>query len=106
MSVPELSDQEMTERYQPWAVEFIKKHGKESTGIDSLRHHSDYMMAKGDAADIYDLQIPSRLFNQALEEHIKDVSATMNVGSCSSLISHMLSALRLIQKQSEKTGDD
>ena len=101
MNETELTDQELAVLYHPWAVEFIKIHGREPTGIDSLRHHSDYMMAKGDGADIGDLQILSRLFNLAVDELIADAPAAMYVGSYSQLIADMLSALRSVQQQSE-----
>lgn len=82
MNVTELTDQELAELYQPWAIEFIRKHGREPAAIDSLRHHGDYMMAKGGEADEGDLQILSRLFNPALEELAEETPATSFVGSC------------------------
>lgn len=106
MNPTELTDQELAELYQPWAVEFIKTNGREPTGIDSLRHHGDYMIAKGNDADIGDLQVLSRLFNLTIEELVEDAPATIYVGSCASLISDMLSMLRLIQKQGEETGHE
>ena len=101
MNVTDLTDLELAELYQPWAVEFIKKHAREPTGIDSLRHHGDYMLAKGNDADIGDLQMLSRLFNLAVEEVAKDSPATIYVGSCSQLIASMLSTLRSVQQQRE-----
>ena len=104
MNVTELTDQELAEIYQPWAIEFIKKHGREPAAIDSLRHHGDYMMAKGNEADVGDLQSLSRLFYQAIEELVEDAPATIFVGGCSSLIANMLSALRLVQQQKERSA--
>lgn len=106
MNATELTDQELAELYQPWAVEFIKKHGKEPAAFDSLRHHGDYMMAKGNDADIGDLQVLSQLFNLALEALVEDTPATIYVGSCSPLIANMLSMLRLVKKQSDKMGNE
>ena len=106
MNPSDLTDQELAELYQPWTVEFIKKHGREPTGIDSLRHHGDYMMAKGNEADVGDLQSLSRLFNLALGELVQDAPATIYVGNCSTLITNMLSMLRLIQKQSDEVGNE
>jgi len=59
------------------------------------------MMTKGNETDVGDLQSLSRLFYQALEEFVEDAPATIYVGSCSSLIANMLSALRAIQNQNE-----
>ena len=106
MNVTELSDAQLAELYQPWAIEFIKTHGREPAAIDSLRHHGDYMMAKGSEADMGDLQSLSRLFNLALEELVEDAPATIYVGSCSPLIANMLSALRLVQQQKEKPASE
>ena len=104
MNVTELTDQELAELYHPWVVKFIKKQGREPTGIDSLRHHSDYMKAKGNEADIDDLQALARLFNLALDELIADAPPGMQAGSCSPLIANMLSTIRSIQTQSEKSA--
>ncbi|MCY3864265.1 MAG: hypothetical protein OXG68_02390 [Chloroflexi bacterium] len=101
MNVTELTDQELAELYHPWAIEFIKKQGREPAAIDSLRHHGDYMMAKGNETDVGDLQSHSRLFYQAIEELVEDAPATIYVGSCLSLIANMLSTLRAIQNQNE-----
>ena len=106
MNPTELTDQELAELYNPWVVKFIKKHGREPTGIDSLRHHRDYMMAKGNEVDISDLQILSRLFHSAVDELSGDTPADAYVGNCSTLINHMLSMLRLIKKQSDKMGNE
>ena len=99
MNVTELTDEELAERYHPWVVAFIQKHGREPTGIDSLRHHGDYMMAKGSEADIGDLFALARLFNLAVDELIEDAPATMYAGSCSLLIADMLSVLSSLQQQ-------
>ena len=72
MNLTKLTDQELAERYHPWAVELIKKRGREPTGIDSLRHHANYMMVNGNAADIDDLQVLARLFHLAVDELIAD----------------------------------
>lgn len=64
------------------------------------------MMAKGDEADVGDLQSLSRLFYQVLEELVQDAPATIYVGSCSSLIANMLSALRLVQQQKERPASE
>ena len=77
MNPSELTDQELVELYQPWAAEFIKRHGRAPTGIDSLRHHGGYMLDKGNEADIGDLQTLSRLFHLAIEELVKDAPATI-----------------------------
>jgi len=104
MNATELTDQELAALYHPWAIEFIKKHGREPAAIDSLRHHGDYMMAKGNEADVGDLQSLSRLFNLALEELAEDAPATIYIGNCSSLIVNMLSALRAAQHQKDRSA--
>ena len=96
-----MTDQELAGLYQLWAIEFIKKQGREPAAIDGLRHHCDYMMAKGNETDVGDRQVLSRLFYQALEELVEDAPATIYIGSCSSLIANMLSTLRAIQNQNE-----
>ncbi|MCY3801976.1 MAG: hypothetical protein OXG46_10400 [Chloroflexi bacterium] len=49
-----MTDQELAELFQSWAVEFIRKKGRAPRGIDVLRHQSDYMMAKVNDDDICD----------------------------------------------------
>ena len=102
MNVANLTEEELAERYQPWAFEFIRKHGREPDGIDSLAHHGDYMLAKGNEAGIDDLLALSRLFNLALDELSQDTPTDIPIGNCSLLIADMLASLRLIEQQRQR----
>lgn len=74
--------------------------------IDCQRHHGDYIMAKEYEADISDLRILSRLFKLALQELVEDAPDIMYIGSCSSLIAHMQSTLRLEQQLNETSASE
>ena len=73
MKETELTAQKLAELYQPRAVELIKSNGREPAGIDSLRHHNDYMTAIGNEADLDDLKILSQLFNLATQELVAEM---------------------------------
>ena len=47
------------------------------------------MMAKGNEADLSDLQTLSRLFNLAIEELVDDAPATKSIRSCAPLIANI-----------------
>lgn len=102
MNVAGLTEKELAERCQPWAVKFIRKHGREPDGIDSLAHRGNYMLSKGNEANMGDLSALSRLFNLAVDELLPDTPADIPIGNCSLLIANMLASLRLIEQRRQR----